>query len=232
MANRTAKYNAKDVEAWVDGETPQVLQKNFIDSPKNEDEDDLSEEPSSTKYRGPVDSTAGVREMGEHKENVPWTFLCPDAADQELDQTCAWQIAQRKLEMLQEQAEAIKKEEQLAQGLSLDKSGRKHLLNTCKEFQGAVHQMTSDSFLQNLERALQTEVRADKTITTEETPQHGVDSVAATQADDSARTSQWQGERLVVSTGRRYAKTFESTFWQQRPRRLEARIISSSTRRS
>ena len=170
--------------------------------------------------------------MGEHKENVPWTFLCPDAADQELDQTCAWQIAQRKLEMMQEQAEAIKKEEELAQGLALDKSGRKHLLNTCKEFQGAVHQMTSDSFLQNLERALQTEVRADKTITTEETPQHGVDSVAATQLDDSARTSQWQGERLVVSTGRRYAKTFESTFWQQRPRRLEARIISSSTRRS
>ena len=131
VANRTAKYNAKDVEAWVDGETPQVLQKNFIDSPKNEEEDDLSEEPSSTKYRGPVDSTAAVREMGEHKEDVPWSFLCPDAADQELDHTSAWQIAQRKLEMMQEQALAIEKEEQLAQGLSLYKSGRKHLLNTC-----------------------------------------------------------------------------------------------------
>ena len=35
VANRTAKYNAKDVEAWVDGETPQVLQKNFIDAPNN-----------------------------------------------------------------------------------------------------------------------------------------------------------------------------------------------------
>ena len=91
--------------------------------------------------------------MGEHKEDVPWTFLCPDAADQELDHTSAWQIAQRKLEMMQEQALAIEKEEQLAQSLSLDKSGRKHLLNTCKEFQGAVHKLTSHSFLQNLERA-------------------------------------------------------------------------------
>ena len=69
--------------------------------------------------------------MGEHKEDVPWSFLCLDAADQELDHTCVWQIAQRKLEMMQEQALAIEKEAQLAQGPSLDKSGIKHLLNTC-----------------------------------------------------------------------------------------------------
>ena len=139
----------------------------------------------------------------------------PDVADQELDHTCAWQIAQRKLEMMQEQALAIEKEEQLAQGISLDKSSRKHLLNTCGSFQGAVHKLTSGSFPQNLERALQTEVGAAKTTTNEETPQHGVDSTAATQADDSARTSQWQGDRLVVPTGRGYAKMYEPTFWQQ-----------------
>ena len=134
---------------------PPVLQNNFVDAPNNQEDDDFTEEPSSTKYRGPVDSTAAVREMGEHKEDVPWSFLCPDAADQELDHTSAWQIAQRKLDMMQEQALAIEKEEQLAQGLSLDRSGRQHLLNTCGEFQGAVHKLTKGSFLQNMERALQ-----------------------------------------------------------------------------
>ena len=28
-------------------------------------------------------------------------------------------------------------------------------------------------------------------------------------------TSQWQGDRLVVPTGRGYAKMYESTVWQQ-----------------
>ena len=131
MPNRAARFNAKDVEAWADGVTPPVRQNNFVDAPDNQEDDECTEEPSSTKYRGPVDSTAAVREMGEHKEDVPGSFLCPDAADQELDHTSAWEIAQRKLEMMQEQALAIEKEEQLAQGLSVDKSGRKHLLNTC-----------------------------------------------------------------------------------------------------
>ena len=105
-----------------------------------------------------MDSTAAVREMGEHKEDVPWSALRLDAAYQELDHTCAWQIAQRKLEMMQAQALAIEQEEQLAQGLSLDASSTKHLLNTCGSFQGASHKLTSGSFLQKLERALQTEV--------------------------------------------------------------------------
>ena len=116
VPNGEARFNAKDVEAWADGVTPPVLQNNFVGAPNNQENDELTEEPSSTKYRGPVDSTAAVREMGEHKEDVPWSFLCPDAADQELDHTSAWQIAQRKLEMMQEQALAIEKEEQLAQG--------------------------------------------------------------------------------------------------------------------
>ena len=59
-----------------------------------------------------MDSTAAVREMGEHKADVPCSVLCPDAAHQELDHTSVWQIAQRKLEMMQEQALAIGKEEQ------------------------------------------------------------------------------------------------------------------------
>ena len=131
VPNAAARFNAKDVAAWTDGVTPSVLQQSFVDAPGNELDDESTEHPSSTKYRGPVDSTAAVRELGEHKEDVPWSFVCPDAADQELENTSAWQIAQRKLEVMQEQALAIEKEEQLAQGLSLDKSGRKHLLNTC-----------------------------------------------------------------------------------------------------
>lgn len=191
-----------------------VFQNNFVDAPKNQEDDAFTEEPSSTTYRGLVDVTAAVREMREHKVDVPWSSLCPDAAYQELDHTCAWQIAQRKLEMMQEQVLAIEKEEQLAQGRSLDTSGRKHLLNTCGDFQGAVHKLTSGSLLQKLARALQTDVGAAKTTTNEETPQHGVDSAAATHADEPARTSQWQGDRLVVPAGRGSAKMYESTFWQ------------------
>ena len=122
MPNRAARSNAKDVEAWADGVTPPVLQNKFVDAPNNQDDDDFAEELSSTKYRGPVDSTAAVREMGEHTEDVPWSFLCLDAAYQELDHTSGWQIAQRKRDMMQEQALAIEKEEQLAQGLSLHTS--------------------------------------------------------------------------------------------------------------
>ena len=81
--------------------------------------------------------------------------------------------------------------------------------------------MTRGSFLQNLERALQTEVRAAKITTDEETPQHGVDA-AASKTTTNEETPQhgvdsaaWQGDRLVVPTGRGYAKMYESTFWQQ-----------------
>ena len=73
--------------------------------------------------------------------------------------------------------------------------------------------MTRGSFLQNLERASQTEVGAAKTTTNEETPQHGVDSAAPDGED--IPMAQWQGDRLVVPTGRGYAKMYESTVWQQ-----------------
>ena len=65
-----------------------------------------------------------------------------------------------------------------------------------------------------MERALRAEVGAARTTTNAETPQHGVDSAAAAQAGDSARTSQWQGDRLVVPTGLGYAKMYKSTVWQ------------------
>ena len=71
---------------------------------------------------------------------------------------------------LSQSSTRLKEEEQLAQGRSLDTSGRKHLLNTCGEFQGAVQKVSNGSFLTNLERALQAEVGATKTTTNEETP--------------------------------------------------------------
>ena len=128
MPNRAAIFNAKDVAVWADGVTPPVLQNKCVDAPNKQEDDETTEEPASTKHRGPVDSTAAVREMGEHKEDVPWSCLCPDAADQKLDHTSDWQIAQRKLEMMQEQALAIEEDYQLAQGLALDNSGRKSLV--------------------------------------------------------------------------------------------------------
>ncbi len=68
VANAAARFNAETVAGWVDGVTPDVIQKNFVDAPDHQEDDEFSEEPSSTKYRGPVDSTAAVREMGEHKD--------------------------------------------------------------------------------------------------------------------------------------------------------------------
>ena len=86
-----ARFNAKAVEARAGGVTPPVLQNNFVGAPNNQEDDEFTEEPSSTKYRGPVDSTTAVRGMEEHDEGVSWSFLCPDATDQELDRTSAWQ---------------------------------------------------------------------------------------------------------------------------------------------
>ena len=96
VPNSEARFNEKDVEAWVDGETPSVLEKNCVVVPKNEEEDNFVEESSSAnKCRGPVDSTAAVREMGEDKERLPWSFLCHDDGEQEFEISSAWQIAQR-----------------------------------------------------------------------------------------------------------------------------------------
>ena len=91
-----------------------MIQATYADIPDDDLQEENDAEKSSTKYRGPVDSTLAVQEHGEDKEDVPWSFLCPDAADQELDEAACWQIAARKLQQIQDQAAAIKKEEQLA----------------------------------------------------------------------------------------------------------------------
>ena len=176
--------------------------------------------PSSTKYRGPVDSTVGAQELGEHKEDVPWSFLCPDAADQELDDTACWQIAARKMQIMQEQALAVRQEEELAADLGQDKTGRKLLLNTCKEFQAAVGKVMAQSTMQTLERALQAEVgppqentpNAMAVHTQAATPEEG-DADSANQAKFKQRTDGTQD--LIVPTRRKFAKMWEPGFWQE-----------------
>ena len=61
VANGAARFNGKVVEAWVDGVTPPVLQKNFVDAPNNEEDDDVTEEPSLGLRREPSPWVLGLR---------------------------------------------------------------------------------------------------------------------------------------------------------------------------
>ena len=123
--NKLAPFHKADVEKWDDGETPQVIKDCYAPVPEETlEEEDAAADSSTTKYRGPVDSTLGAQESGESTENEPWSFLCPDAAEQELDEMSCWQVAARKLQQLQEESEAIRREEELA-GLLQDISGIK-----------------------------------------------------------------------------------------------------------
>ena len=117
-------------------------------------EEEISVESCTTKYRGLVDFTIVAQESSEDKEDLHWPFLCPDAADQELDSSTAWQIAAHRLQIMQQQSAAIEKEEQLAEDLAVDKVGRKHLLQTPQEFQAALDKMSSSTFLVAVEKSL------------------------------------------------------------------------------
>ena len=150
-----------------------------------------------------------MEERGEDEEDVPWSFLCPDAADQELDNAACWQIAARKLQQIQDQAAAIKKEEQLAGHLARDTIGRTHLLHDARDFQVAIGKVASGSFLQSLEDALQ----AESLIKTQGTVEAGakpVDHPSATLTADEGGVP-----KLVVPTGRKYANMWEPRFWQE-----------------
>jgi hypothetical protein len=152
-----------------------------------------------------VDSTAGAQELGEHKDNVPWSFLCPDAADQELYDMACWQIAAWRLETMQDQAEAIRKEEELAANLGEDTTGRKVLMNTVKEFQTAVGKITARTSIATLERALQADAGPPAT----EAP----DGDSEKQAMFSQRAGSTKD--LIVPTGRMYANMWQPGFWQE-----------------
>ena len=124
-------------------------------------------------------------------------FLCPDAADQDLDNAACWQIAARKLEQSQEQAKAIEKEEELSERMGSDDSTtRKHLLNTAKDFQAAVGKVASASFLASLEQAIQAEPQTTPATADSSQPKFTSEPAAT-------------APKLVVPTQRGYANMWE-----------------------
>ena len=51
--------------------------------------------------------------MGEDKDNLPFTFLCHDSVP--LDKSTCWQVAAAKLDLLEKQAKAVQREEELSE---------------------------------------------------------------------------------------------------------------------
>ena len=194
-ANRVAQYNGDIVATWQDKETPTVLKETFVDCdtmPEDEadEEADAGDSDLDTKYRGPADATLSAAEQGEDRDNLPWTFLCPDAADQAFDRDACWQIAAKKLEIMQKTAEAIAREEELSDMVP-DKVRRASLLQNAREFKDIVGEMSTDSYLRHVEQALHAEVPAES----------GADVTGK--------------PRLVVPMRHVYAKIWEPDFWQQ-----------------
>jgi len=188
-AHKDAKYNEAQVRNMQDGETPEVISDNFVHLPATEDFTEDCEEPGdSSKYRGPADATVGARETGEDKDNLPVTFLCQDTVP--LDKSTCWQVAASKLELMERQAKAIQREEELSAGLE-DKAGRAKLYQSAKEFREAVGVMSLDSTKAHVEKALQAEpsVSFDKECT--------------------------GGQRLIVPTRQKYANMWQHEFWQE-----------------
>ena len=192
--NKHSTYNKQEVETWKDGQTPPVIQRTFVDVPEADEESPEDEGEIGTKYRGPVDSTAAAQEHGDHTEDTPWTFLCPDAADQDLSGPSLIQAAGAKLQSMEKTAKAIKQETELAVYLN-DKVNGRHLLNETVEFRKLLTKMTGDSYVGELEQALQSECP---------TP-------AAFQKKDEKKEEQV----LVVPTRRKYANLWEPGFWQE-----------------
>ena len=136
-ANQDAEYKSDRVDDMVDGDTPSVIAANFADVPHAEDEEDvdLEDVENTSKYRRPADSTVGAQELGEDKDDLPCTYLCHDTVP--LDQNTCWQVAAAKLNLLERQAQAVRTEEELSEGLD-DKAGRGRLFQTAQEFRAAV----------------------------------------------------------------------------------------------
>ena len=218
LANQDAEYNAKQVADMVDGETPKVISDNFVDVPQAEDiEEDDAVSKDSSKYRGPADATVGARESGEDRENLPVTFLCHDNLP--LDKSTCWQVAAAKIELMERQAKAVQREEELSEGL-VDKAGRTKLFQSAKEFKEAVGVLSSESTRAHIESALQAEPMPQASS--------AIDSSAASSAASTAPSgpsetephhsadATWDGNaRLIVPTRQKYANMWQHTFWQE-----------------
>ena len=188
-AHQAAICRKADVEEWIDGETPEVLQKTFVDAPVEElDEEDVEElagRADSNKYRGPVDSTLGAQELLESSEDVPVSYHCPDTVP--LDKSTCWQVAAAKLEEMEKLAAAIQTEEELAEFIK-DKPRRSVLYQTAAEFRKAVGQVSASETRKHIEKAICSEPlskeHGDASPAREE-PVAGVETEAQFTADDN-----------------------------------------------
>ena len=92
-----------------------------------------------------------------------------------------------------------------------DKTDRKVLLNTFKDFQAAVGKTSAQSSMQTLERALQADCDSSATNESEATkPPEGA-------SENQAKFRQRAGNTvdLIVPTGRMYANMWQPGFWQE-----------------
>ena len=196
-AHQAAICRKADVEEWIDGETPEVLQKTFVDAPVEElDEEEVEElagRADSNKYRGPVDSTLGAQELLESSEDVPVSYHCPDTVP--LDKSTCWQVAAAKLEEMEKLAAAIQTEEELAEFVK-DKPRRSVLYQTAAEFRKAVGQLSASETRKHVEKAICSEPLSKEdgdASPAQEEPVAGVETEAQFTADDNPK--------LVVPTG-------------------------------
>ena len=199
--HQDAVCRKSDVAEWIDGETPDVLSSNFIDAPVEELEEEIEElqgGQDSNKYRGPVDSTLGAQELLESAEDVPVSYHCPDTVP--LDKTTCWQVAAAKLEEMERLASAIQVEEELSEFVQ-DKPRRSVLCQTAAEFRCAVGQVSAAETRKHIENA----IRAEPLLADADTDE--AEAVFTQEGDAQAK--------LIVPTGKRYAKMWEPGFWQE-----------------
>ena len=199
--HQDAVCRKSDVAEWIDGETPDVLSSNFIDAPVEELEEEIEElqgGQDSNKYRGPVDSTLGAQELLESAEDVPVSYHCPDTVP--LDKTTCWQVAAAKLEEMERLASAIQVEEELSEFVQ-DKPRRSVLCQTAAEFRSAVGQVSAAETRKHIENA----IRAEPLLADVDTDE--AEAVFTQEGDAQAK--------LIVPTGKRYAKMWEPGFWQE-----------------
>ena len=213
-ANQDASYKVERVNAMVDGETPSVIAENFADVPRAEDVQDVDsgEEDNASKYLGPVDSTVGAQELGEQKDGLPFTYLCHDTVP--LDKSTCWHVAAAKMSLMERQAQAVLREEELSVGLEC-KAGRGRLLQTATEFREAVRLLSAAGTKAHLESIMQNEPAPvdapspEQTAPPDEPPQ------------DEPQAAAWSGAsgqgqpRLIVPTRKKYADMWQSKFWQE-----------------
>ena len=155
-----------------------------------EEVEELIAGSDSNKYRGPVDSTLGAQELQESSEDVPVSYHCPDTVP--LDKSTCWQVAAAKLEEMENMAKAIQAEEELSEFIT-DKPRRSVLCQTASEFRSAARQVSSADARQHIEAAIRAEPIAEATT----------------------RFTEEDRPKLVVPTGKAYAKMWEPKFWQE-----------------